>query len=696
MKKLILFVTLIFITSFAKADDGYRLWMKYDLLKDKTKLTTYSQSINYIQSENQSPIIKSATDELQMALKGLLGKTVSIQNQASANGGIILQLSKEGSEEGFTISNQNKKIIISAKTDKGLLYGAFALIRQIQTLEDISKINLTENPKIKLRMLNHWDNVNGTIERGYAGESLWKWYDLPENISPRYKDYARALASIGINCTVVNNVNASARFMTAEYLNKVEALAKVFRPYGIKVYLSVRFSAPRNVGGLPTSDPLDPKVQQWWKDKAKEIYSIIPDFGGFLVKANSEGEPGPQDYNRTHADGANMLADAVEPFGGIVIWRAFVYAANPNGDRFKEAHREFKPLDGQFKPNVLVQVKNGPIDFMPREPFHPLFGAMPKTPLVMEYQITQEYLGFATHAVYLGTLFKEVLETDTYIKGKGSTVAKIIDGSVDNHTLTGIAGVANTGSDRNWSGHPLNQANWYAYGRLAWNHELSAEKIADEWIKMSLTTDKQSVSTIKEMMMASRENTVNYMNPLGLHHIMGQNIHFGPEPWLTKSQRPDWTSIYYHRADSIGLGFNRTSTGSDALGLYTKEVQNQWNNPETCPLEYLLWFHHVAWNKKLSTNRTLWEELCERYYKGANDVLKYQETWSKNKNNIDPEMYEFVLGKLKVQHREALWWRDACVLYFQTFSKMPIPSHLPKPERSLEEIKKLVEIYQMR
>lgn len=696
MKKLILFVTLIFITSFAKADDGYRLWMKYDLLKDKTKLITYSQSINYIQTESQSSIIKSATDELQMALKGLLGKTVLVQNQASANGGIVLQLLKEGSEEGFTISNQNKKIIISAKTDKGLLYGTFALIRQIQTLEDISKINLTENPKIKLRMLNHWDNVNGTIERGYAGESLWKWYDLPENISPRYKDYARALASIGINCTVVNNVNASARFMTAEYLHKVEALAKVFRPYGIKMYLSVRFSAPRNVGGLPTSDPLDLKVQQWWKDKAKEIYSIIPDFGGFLVKANSEGEPGPQDYNRTHADGANMLADAVEPFGGIVIWRAFVYAANPNGDRFKEAHREFKPLDGQFKPNVLVQVKNGPIDFMPREPFHPLFGAMPKTPLVMEYQITQEYLGFATHAVYLGTLFKEVLESDTYTKGKGSTVAKIIDGSVDNHTLTGIAGVANTGSDRNWSGHPLNQANWYAYGRLAWNHDLSAEKIADEWIKMSLTTDKQSVSTIKEIMMASRENTVNYMNPLGLHHIMGQGIHFGPEPWLTKSQRPDWTSIYYHRADSIGLGFNRTTTGSDALGLYTKEVQNQWNNPETCPLEYLLWFHHVAWNKKLSTNRTLWEEICERYYKGANDVLKYQETWAKNKNNIDPEMYEFVMGKLKVQYREALWWRDACVLYFQTFSKMPIPSHLPKPERSLEEIKKLVEIYQMR
>lgn len=696
MKKLILFITLIFITSLAMADDGYRLWMKYDLIKDKAKLVTCSQSINYIQADSQNPIVKSAIDELQMALKGLLGKTISVQNQASANGGIVLQLSKEGSEEGFTISNQNRKIIISSKTEKGLLYGTFALIRQIQTLEDISKINITENPKIKLRMLNHWDNVNGTIERGYAGESLWKWYDLPENVSPRYKDYARALASIGINCTVVNNVNASARFMTAEYLQKVEALAKVFRPYGIKVYLSVRFSAPRNVGGLPTSDPLDPKVQQWWKDKAKEIYSIIPDFGGFLVKANSEGEPGPQDYNRTHADGANMLAEAVEPFGGIVIWRAFVYAANPNGDRFKEAHREFKPLDGQFKSNVLVQVKNGPIDFMPREPFHPLFGTMPKTPLVMEYQITQEYLGFATHAVYLGTLFKEVLEADTYAKGKGSTVAKIIDGSVDNHTLTGIAGVANTGSDRNWSGHPLNQANWYAYGRLAWNHELSAEKIADEWIKMSLTTDNQSVSTIKEMMMASRENTVNYMNPLGLHHIMGQGIHFGPEPWLTKSQRPDWTSIYYHRADSIGLGFNRTSTGSDALGLYAKEVQSQWNNPETCQLEYLLWFHHVSWNKKLSTNRTLWEELCERYYKGANDVLKYQETWAKNKNNIDPEIYDFVLSKLKVQHREALWWRDACVLYFQTFSKMPIPSHLPKPERSLEEIKKLVEIYQMR
>ncbi|MEY4646743.1 MAG: hypothetical protein RIQ98_579, partial [Bacteroidota bacterium] len=534
-------------------------------------------------------------------------------------------------------------------------------------------------------MLNHWDNVLGTIERGYAGSSLWKWYELPETVDPRYKDYARANASIGINAVAINNVNASARFLTAEYLIKVKALADVFRPYGIRLYLSLNFASPKILGKLKTSDPLDPQVRNWWKEKTKEVYQFIPDFGGFLVKANSEGEPGPQEYGRTHADGANMLAEAIAPFGGRVIWRAFVYSPNPNGDRFKEAFNEFKPLDGQFAKNVIVQVKNGPIDFQPREPFHPLFGAMPQTPLGLEFQITQEYLGFSTNLFYQSILFKETLDADTYSKGKGSSVAK---------EIAMIAGVANTGSDRNWTGHFMSQANWYAFGRLAWDYDLSSEQIAKEWTKMTLTRELSAVEIIEKLLMKSRETYVNFTTPLGLHHIMGQSIHFGPEPWLTRSQRPDWTSIYYHRADSIGLGFNRKETGSNALALYHPEVQKQWSEPKNTDLKFLLWFHHVPWNETLTSGRTLWNELCFRYYTGVEEVSQMQAEWEKVKGTVDEEIFRDVKGRLATQYRESLNWRDACVLYFQTFSKMPIPYEPPK--RKLDEMKKLVEIYQLK
>jgi alpha-glucuronidase len=559
----------------------------------------------------------------------------------------------------------------------------------LQTEQSVENIAITSAPAIQHRLLNHWDNLDRTVERGYAGFSLWDWHRLPGYIDQRYIDYARANASIGINGTVLTNVNANAQVLTEPYLKKVAALANVFRPYGIKVYLTARFSAPVEIGGLSTADPLDASVRAWWKRKADEIYTYIPDFGGFLVKANSEGQPGPQNYNRNHADGANMLAEALAPHNGIVMWRAFVYSNDVPEDRAKQAYNEFKPLDGSFAKNVLVQVKNGPIDFQPREPFHPLFGAMPKTPLMMEFQLTQEYLGFATHLVYLAPLFKECLDADTYTKGKGSTVARVVDGSLENHSLTGIAGVANIGNDRNWTGHPFAQANWYALGRLAWNPSLSSETIAEEWIRATFTNDEKSVPTLKDMMLASREVTVQYMTPLGLHHIMGWNHHYGPAPWIKDKPRADWTSVYYHQADEDGIGFNRTATGSKALLQYTPDVQKIYSTAETCPEEYLLWYHHVAWSYKVKSGQTLWDELCHRYYQGADSVRYMQQQWNTLKGIVDEERFQQVSSLLAIQHQEATWWRNACVLYFQTFSKKDIPSGLEKPDQPLEHYQSL-------
>lgn len=692
-------ILVLLLYQLSKADDGYRLWLKYDKIQNAGLIAVYRSQINSIRViAPNTPVIQSAVQELKTGLKGLLNKEIPTTIVSRSNQ-IVLELVSPANQvntEGYSIKKQNGNIWIKANSDKGLLYGSFAFLRTIQTNQSLDKMDITDAPKIKIRMLNHWDNVVGTIERGYAGSSLWDWYDLPDVIDPRYIDYARANASIGINGTAVNNVNASARFLSKEYLVKVAALADVFRKYGIKTYLSIRWSAPVNLSGLKTADPLDPDVRKWWKEKATEIYNIIPDFGGFLVKANSEGEPGPQDYNRNHADGANMLAEALAPHGGIVIWRAFVYKADLKNDRAAESFNEFKPLDGQFKENVLVQVKNGPIDFQPREPFHPLFGAMPNTPLMMEFQITQEYLGFATHWVYLANMFKEVLESDTYAKGRGSSVARVIDGSLDNQKLTGIAGVANTGSDRNWTGHTANQANWYAFGRLAWNPDNQPAEIADEWIKMSLTHVPVAVTNIKSIMMKSHEACVHYMTPLGLHHIMGEGIHFGPQPWLARSGRPDWTSVYYHKADTIGLGFNRTLSGSSALNIYAPEIIQAWGNEDQVPIKYLLWFHHVNWNKRLYNGNTLWEELCTKYHQGIEDVDNFISTWKSVKSYIDPEIYTHVEGKLKRQRWEAEWWKDACLLYFKDYSKMELPARFPKITRSLEEIKELVRIYQMR
>ena len=684
------------------ADDGYRLWLKYDEVSDMHTLRSYRKSIKGWMTLGNSGTMVSVRNELQRGLTGLLGANV-LQLMEPKNGTIMagtyrnLPAPARGElrdrcigldPEGFIIQNtildDKNVIIITANEERGVLYGVFHFLRLLQMHRKIENLNITSSPKISIRVLNHWDNLDRTVERGYAGFSLWDWHKLPDYIHPYYRDYARANASIGINGTVLNNVNANPLILTPMYLKKVAVLADEFRPYGIKVYLSIKFSAPIDIGGLEKSDPKDERVRQWWKNKAKEIYTLIPDFGGFLVKANSEGQPGPQRYGRTHANGANMLAEALAPHGGVVMWRAFVYDHNRKEDRAKQAYTEFKPLDGQFRDNVLVQVKNGPIDFQPREPFHPLFGGMPQTPLMMEFQITQEYLGFSTHLVYLGSLFEEVLDTDTYARDRGSTVARVIDGSLDDHAISGIAGVANTGTDRNWTGHLFAQANWYAFGRLAWDHSLEAEAIAEEWIRMTLSNEKDVIQPVKAMMMESRENTVNYMTPLGLHHIMGWDHHYGPAPWIRDKHRDDWTSVYYHRADITGLGFDRTETGSDALRQYHPPVARKYGSLESCPEEYLLWFHHPSWDHRMKSGRTLWEELCFRYDRGVRGVRQMQSSWNALQGKIDDESFRHVQTMLSIQEKEAVWWRNACILYFQGFSRRPVPTGLDRPDKSLE------------
>jgi alpha-glucuronidase len=517
-------------------------------------------------------------------------------------------------------------------------------------------------------VLAHWDNIDRSIERGYAGPSLWNWDDLPKSIATRYHDYARACASIGINGAVLNNVGAQAESLTAEYLVKTAALADVFRPYGIRVYLSPVFSAPAQLDGLATSDPRDPAVTEWWKSKVDEIYRLIPDFGGFQVKANSEGQPGPQDYGATHDDGANVLAEALESHGGIVLWRAFVYDMTIDADRARCAYKEFVPLDGQFRPNVFVQAKNGPIDFQPREPFHPLFGAMVQTPLALELQITQEYLGQSTHLVYLAGMWREILDSDTYAKGPGSTVARVVDGSLYDHTSSSIVGVANTGSDRNWCGHHFAQANWYAFGRLAWDYSLSAEAIADEWVRMTWSNDPLVLDAIKPMMLGSWEACINYMTPLGLHHMMQEGHHYGPDPAFNGAERVDWNNVYYHRADTEGLGFDRSSTGSDAVSQYHNPLREQLDDVDTCPEKFLLWFHHVPWDHRLRSGRTLWEELQSRYDTGVAFVEKMRSTWQSLQDRIDPQRHEHVSKRLKEQQENALLWREVCINYFRRFA----------------------------
>jgi alpha-glucuronidase len=699
---ILLALLLLFRSGSINAEDGYRLWLRYDRISDKARLAEYTGQISGLVIEGNDPVSQSALKELQTGLTGLLGKSLSLEKSLKKDGLIIAgtpesspviaslnlkeKLSTLGDEGYLILTTRLRKqnvIVIAANKPAGVLYGSFHLLRLLQTNKDISKLSISSSPKTKVRILNHWDNLNRSVERGYAGLSLWDWKTLPDSISQRYTDYARANASIGINSTVLTNVNANAQILTADYLKKVAVLANVFRAYNIKVFLTARFSAPVEVGKLKTADPLDPEVIAWWKKKVEEIYSYIPDFGGFLIKANSEGQPGPQNYNRTHADGANMFADAVAPHNGIVMWRAFVYDNNVPDDRAKQAYNEFVPLDGKFRKNVLIQVKNGPIDFQPREPFHPLFGAMPGTPLMPEFQVTQEYLGFSIHLVYLGPLFEECLRSDTYAKGKGSLVAKVIDGTMDNHQLTAMAGVANTGSDGNWTGHPFAQANWYAFGRLAWDPYLGSEEIADDWIRMTFSNNKEFIDRTLKIMMSSREAAVNYMTPLGLHHIMYANLHYGPGPWVDRG-RQDWTAVYYHKADTVGIGFNRTSSGSNATGQYFSEARDVFENIEKTPENMLLWFHRVPWDYKMKSGRTLWNELCYKYNSGVDSVRWMQGEWEKAKGMIDDERFEKVKSLLTEQEANARIWRDACLLYFQTFSKMPVPDNYEKPEHPLE------------
>lgn len=697
----ILFVLLLFCFK-TQANSGYNLWLQYDLIKNESLRINYQSHIQKLIPLSNSATIQIASKELKLGLEGMLGSNFSIKNNTNKN--VLLfgtkkdldletqkTLEKEYNQindEGYIIKSIAKKggnqIIITAKTDAGVLYGVYNFLRLLQTNKSIEKLQIVDSPKINVRVLNHWDNLDRTVERGYAGASIWDWHRLPDYIDQRYIDYARANASVGINGTVLSNVNANALILTPQYLEKVTALANVFRPYGIKVYLTARFSAPIEIGGLKTADPYDAEVIKWWNEKAKEIYTQIPDFGGFLVKANSEGQPGPQNYGRNHVDGANMLADAVAPYNGIVMWRAFVYSEHDSSDRAKQAYAEFVPYDGKFKDNVLVQVKNGAIDFQPREPFHPMFGAMAKTPLMMEFQLTQEYLGFSTHSVFLPKLFEEVLKSDTYRKGKGSTVAKDIDGSLYNKKLTGIAGVSNIGSDINWTGNPMLQANWYGYGRLAWDPYLSANDIADEWLKATFSNERNFVEPMKKMMLTSREAVVNYMTPLGLHHIMDTGHHYGPGPWVANLSRPEWNPVYYHKASKDGIGFDRTPTGSNAIEQYAPEVASAFNNVKSCPEEDLLWFHHLPWDYKLKSGHSLWDGMALKYQEGVNQVAQMQSTWNTMEKYVDPERFNDIKMLLNIQYKEAKWWRDACLLYFQQFSAKELPAGVEKPAQTLE------------
>jgi len=619
MKRITLFLWVLASICMAKAEDGSQLWLRYQPV-NKAKVT--------------GPDCLAA-EELHTYYQG---ETAT------------LTLDPTMADDAYRISGST----ITAKNERGLLYGAYALLRGESGYSA---------PYWKLRILNHWDNPNGTVERGFAGKSIFLNPD-PERI----RMYARANASVGINGTVLNNVNAKPEALSTESLQKTKAIADQLRPYGIRVYLSINFASPIKVGGLETADPLDAKVVRWWKEKVKEIYRLIPDFGGFLVKANSEGEPGPQDFGRTHADGANMLARVLKPHKGIVMWRAFVYAPQ-SPDRANQAYLEFMPLDGQFADNVIIQIKNGPIDFQPREPYSPLFTAMQKTQMMVEFQLTQEYLGAANHLVYLAPMWQEFF---SYVK-PGS--------------LKAMAGVANIGDDTNWCGHHFAQANWYAFGRTAWNPALKPEDIADEWIRQTFSSDERLLSPVRQIMQESREACVKYMMPLGIHHIFAGTHHYGPEPWYApKGLRADWTPPYYHKADSIGMGFDRTLTGTANVRQYPEALCRLYNDINTCPENLITWFHHVPWDHKMKSGRTFWDELCHQYDEGVHEARRFLAVWDAMQPYVDTQRFSEVQRKLRIQARDAEWWRDACLLYFQTFSHRPIPQDMEHPVHNLDEM----------
>ena len=691
-----------------KDEDGSSLWLRYPQVPIPARLAEYQAAFTEVVSTADTPSIDAAEAELVLGLSGLTGKTVKVVATPSGPGAVVIGTASSAlikdlplaarlaalGTEGYLIesaqSGGQPVTVIAGNTEVGVLYGAFALLRHLQRHNSVASLALSGSPKIKNRILNHWDNLDGTVERGYAGKSIWNWSTLPGSAtSTVIKNYARANASLGINGSVLTNVNADAQSLTSSYLSKMKGLADVFRPYGIKVYLTARFSAPKEIGNLSTADPLDAGVKKWWADKADEIYQLIPDFGGFLIKANSEGQPGPQDYNRTHADGANLFAAALKS-RGIVLWRAFVYSNTSPPDRIKQAYEEFKPLDGKFNAGVLLQVKNGPLDFQPREPFSPLFGAMPQTPLALELQITKEYLGEDTHLAYLGPLYEEVLKSDTKVKSTGATVARVIDGSLQNYAVTAISGVANIGSDVNWTGSHMNQANWYVFGRMAWDPDISAEAVADEWVRQTFSNDPVVVKPVVKLMMSSRETLVSYMTPLGLAHIMGSDHHYGPAPWVNDQTRPEWNPVYYHKADAQGLGFDRTSMGSNAVAQYSASVGQTLGSRDTVPDNLLLFFHHVGWQDKItSSGRTLWEELVYRYSRGVDDVGVMRDSWATVKGRIDAKRFGDVDKFLQTQHYEARWWRDACLTYFASISKLTIPSGYAPPVKTLAEYQAL-------
>ena len=666
MKKyLILLFTVLTSLHVSAQSDGSQLWLGKQ----------YANSCQVISQLPDDATAKIAKQELENNWRG---KNVELKIDKALNLGEGYNIYARPAQQGDNIQYE---ATITASNPIGLLYGAYELIRLQNTdayntgsgnQQNFSKaIDETEKPQVGLRILNHWDNLDGSIERGYAGKSIFKWEEIKlgkngkggsisKSLHDRLITYARANASLGINGSVLNNVNASPKMMTAEYINKVKVIANILRPYGIRVYLSINFASPMALGYTKTADPLDKKVQQWWKKKAKEIYATIPDFGGFLVKANSEGQPGPGDYHRTHADGANMLADAVKPYGGIIMWRSFVYGANHKGeDRVKQAVSEFKGMDGKFRDNVILQSKNGPLDFQPREPYAPIFDNIKQTPQIAELQITQEYLGQSKHLTYLAPMWKEFF------------------GFVNPDKLVGISGVANIGDDANWCGHPFSQANWYAFGRLAWNPSLTAEEIAHEWLVQTYENqDERFTKPVEMMMMTSREACVNYMMPLGLHHIFKFDHHYGPEPdGFIASYPLEWCPVYYHKADAQGVGFDRSSKGTDAVGQYPEPYRSQYDNIETCPEEYLLWFHHVAWDYKMKSGSTLWQELCMKYNMGVAMVEVYRDYWhtsAKQYMKGHEQEWQHTDSLLNVQLENAKEWRNTCLKYFQTFSKMKI------------------------
>lgn len=666
MKKyLILLFTVLTSLHVSAQSDGSQLWLGKQ----------YANSCQVISQLPDDATAKIAKQELENNWRG---KNVELKIDKALNLGEGYNIYARPAQQGDNIQYE---ATITASNPIGLLYGAYELIRLQNTdayntgsgnQQNFSKaIDETEKPQVGLRILNHWDNLDGSIERGYAGKSIFKWEEIKlgkngkggsisKSLHDRLITYARANASLGINGSVLNNVNASPKMMTAEYINKVKVIANILRPYGIRVYLSINFASPMALGYTKTADPLDKKVQQWWKKKAKEIYAAIPDFGGFLVKANSEGQPGPGDYHRTHAEGANMLADAVKPYGGIIMWRSFVYGANHKGeDRVKQAVSEFKGMDGKFRDNVILQSKNGPLDFQPREPYAPIFDNIRQTPQIAELQITQEYLGQSKHLTYLAPMWKEFF------------------GFVNPSKLVGISGVANIGDDANWCGHPFSQANWYAFGRLAWNPSLTAEEIAHEWLVQTYENqDEKFTKPVEMMMMTSREACVNYMMPLGLHHIFKFDHHYGPEPdGFIASYPLEWCPVYYHKADAKGIGFDRSSKGTDAVGQYPEPYRSQYDNIETCPEEYLLWFHHVAWNYKMKSGSTLWQELCMKYNMGVAMVEVYRDFWhtsAKQYMKGHEQEWQHTDSLLNVQLENAKEWRNTCLKYFQTFSKMEI------------------------